>query len=292
MRFIVFVMLAQPTTPPTAIPNQLSKQTPGAPPPGVQMLLVQSVITVGPNRFAFGLSDGGDFIDNAKLTITFFDLTQGTQKEGATLPATFRAGPEGLVGIYTVETNFSKAGTWGARVVGTTSDGNPIDKAISFDVVTNSPELAVSQRAPFAKSLTVRDVNGDLKLLSSAPKPNPGFYQISLDDAIKSGKPTLVLFSTPAFCTSRLCGPVYDVVNEIYPAYGDKMNFIHIEVYKDMPNPNLSQPQYVDSMKTWGLATEPWTYLLDNNGIVFWRAEGLVTTDELKIQLDRMLKSS
>lgn len=280
-----------PTAIPTAMPNQISQQTPGAAPvAGIQIVLVQSVITVGQNRFAIGLLDGDSFVKNARLNMTFFDLTSGT-KEVGTIPAVYRESPDGVAGMYAVEMDFPRAGSWGVAVRGTTGDGKPIDQRASFEVVTSSSELAVGQKAPAAKSRTLIEVGGDMKRITSASKPNAAFYQISLDQALVSGKPTLVQFSTPAFCTSRLCGPAYDVLQALYPTYSDKLNFIHIEVYTDLPNPNLSKPQLAEAMGIWGLKTEPWTYLIDKYGVVAWRAEGLVTADEVSAAIDRLLKS-
>jgi hypothetical protein len=277
---------------PTGMPNQISKQTPGGDAPsGFQVVMVQSVITVGPNRFAIGLLNGDTFVKNAKLTMTLYDLTGSTQKEVGAFPATYREGPDGLTGIYTVEVTFPSAGSWGVGIKGTTADGKPIDQKVGFDVVAGSTELAVGQKAPAAKSPTLDSVGGDLKRLTSSTKPNPDFYRLSLDQAVSNGKPSVVQFSTPSFCSSRLCGPAYDVMNAVYPAYADKLNFVHVEVYKDLPNPNLSKPQYADSMLAWGLNTEPWTYLLDKKGVVVWRVEGLITSDELKTAIDNLLKA-
>jgi thiol-disulfide isomerase/thioredoxin len=293
---ILIVMLSAcntsaPTAIPTAMPNQISKQTPGAGPvAGIQIVLVQSVITVGQNRFAIGLLDGDSFVKNARLDMTFFNLVNGA-KEAGTVGASYRESPDGAAGMYTVEMNFPNAGSWGVAVKGTGSDGKPIDQRASFEVVASSSELAVGQKAPAAKSPTLIEVGGDLKRITSASKPNAAFYQISLDKAIASGKPTLVQFSTPAFCTSRLCGPAYDMLQAVYPGYGDKLNIIHVEVYTDLPNPNLSKPQIAAAMGVWGLKTEPWTYLLDKNGVVVWRAEGLVTADEASAEIDRLLKT-
>jgi hypothetical protein len=293
---ILIVMLSAcntvpPTAIPTAMPNQLSQQTPGAVPVvGIQIVLVQSVITVGPNRFAIGLLDGDAFVKNAKLNMTFFNLSNAA-KEVGTIEATYRESPDGAAGMYTVEMNFPNAGSWGVAVKGTDSDGKPIDQRASFEVVTSSSELAVGQKAPAAKSRTLVEVGGDMKRITSASKPNSAFYQISLEQALASGKPTLVQFSTPTFCTSRLCGPAYDVLQAVYPRYSDRLNVIHVEVYTDLPNPNLSKPQLAESMAVWGLKTEPWTYLIDKNGVVAWRAEGLVTADEVSAEIDRMLKT-
>jgi hypothetical protein len=279
-----------PTALPTAIPNQISQQTGSA--GGTGVLMVSTTLIVGPNRFAFGIQDSGNFVKNATLKLTFFDLTGSKQQAIGTVPAIYREGPDGFTGIYTAEVNFGKAGSWGVAILGKTADGKAVDQKVGFDVLEKSTEVAVGQKAPAAKSPTADDVKGDLKKISSAPEPNPAFYKLSLDQAISSSKPTLVLFSTPAFCTSRLCGPAYDVVNSVYPTYADKLNFVHVEVYKDLPNYNPKNPQLADAMGAWGLNSEPWTYLLDKNGVVVWRVEGLVMADEVKTAVDNLLKTS
>jgi hypothetical protein len=176
-------------------------------------------------------------------------------------------------------------------IIGTTADGKPIDQKVGFVVLAKSTELQVGSKAPLVKSPTLTSVGGDLRKLTSAPKPNEAFYRLSVDEAISSGKLTLVLFSTPGFCTSRLCGPDYEVIDQLYPTFADRVNFVHVEVYKDLPNPNLSKPQYADALLGWGLRTEPWTYIV-KHGTVVWRAEGLITVDELKPVLDDLLASA
>src|SRR5258708_24507957 len=129
---------------PTAIPNALDKQPTGAPPAGIQVLLIQSVVTVGANRFAIGLLSGDSFLKAAKLTFTFYDLTGqfgDIQKPVAILPATYREAPEGLSGIYTTNATFANAGSWGLAIAGTTADGYPINQHVGFDVQASSPAL-------------------------------------------------------------------------------------------------------------------------------------------------------
>ena len=38
----------------------------------------------------------------------------------------------------------------------------------------------------------------------------PVFYQVSVHDALAAHKPFVLVFATPAFCTSRVCGPTLD----------------------------------------------------------------------------------
>jgi hypothetical protein len=110
---------------------------------------------------------------------------------------------------------------------------------------------------------------------------------LSLDQAIASGKPTVLLFATPAFCQSRLCGPAYDVVEQVRKDVGDSANFIHIEVYAGLPNPAATNWQVVPAMQAFGLSSEPWVFFIDHTGTVIYRIEGLVTAEEI----ERHLKS-
>jgi hypothetical protein len=121
-------------------------------------------------------------------------------------------------------------------------------------------------------------------MLSSAPQPNPAFYQQTLAQALANGKPTVLLFSTPAFCQTRLCGPAYDTVDVLQKMYGDTVNFIHVEVYSGLPNPASNNFALDPAMTAFGLQTEPWVFVIDK-GVVAYRIEGLFTLDEIQQHL-------
>ena len=62
----------------------------------------------------------------------------------------------------------------------------------------------------------------------------------------------MLLFATPQFCQSRVCGPVVDVAEQAKEEYGDKAAFIHMEIYKD------NDPQAVRSqVRAFHLSSEP-----------------------------------
>ena len=86
-------------------------------------------------------------------------------------------------------------------------------------------------------------------------------------------KPVVLLFATPALCQSRVCGPVVDVTEQVKSEYGDEAAFIHQEIFVDNEfdpkNPNL-RPQ----VRAFGLPTEPWLFVIDENGDVSTRIEG------------------
>jgi hypothetical protein len=128
-------------------------------------------------------------------------------------------------------------------------------------------------------------VAGDLSKLSSAPASNPAFYELSLRDALGNGRPTFLYFATPAFCQTRLCGPGYDIFNELYQEYQEDFNFIHVEVYEGLPNPATTDWSVAPAMQSFGLTTEPWLYVIDEEGTIQYRVEGLFTADEIRNQL-------
>ena len=134
-------------------------------------------------------------------------------------------------------------------------------------------------------------MGNDLKQLTSAIAPDPAFYRTSLAQAITSGKPTVLVFATPAFCQTRMCGPTYDVVRAVQSKAGDAANFVHVEVYTGLPNPASNGFQLDVAMKAFGLTTEPWVFLIDKGGVITWRVEGPVTEEEIEEHLKPLLGS-
>jgi hypothetical protein len=151
------------------------------------------------------------------------------------------------------------------------------------------------EQAPTVLSQTaaqMQEVKNDLTQLTSATKPNPAFYEMSLAKAIKSGKPTVFLLATPAFCQSRLCGPAYDNTMALQERFGAMVNFIHVEVYTGLPNPAAENWPLAPAMQAFGLVTEPWLYLIDKDGRVAYRVEGLFTAEEVAAHIQALLNSN
>jgi hypothetical protein len=258
----------------------------------LQIVPVASEIVVGPNRFAVGLIDPAKgMIHDASVHFRYFDLSDPAKPTvESEADATRDQTPDGLTTYYAHEREFKRAGDWGVEVQARLPDGTTIVQRAGFRVVADSPTLKPGMRAPALKTRTAADVGGDLKQLSSATAPNAAFYRASLAQAITSGKPTVLVFATPAFCQTRMCGPAYDVVSAVQKQKGDAANFIHVEVYSGLPNPAANGFQLDVAMKAFGLTTEPWVFLIDKNGVITWRVEGPVTEEEIEQHLEPLLK--
>lgn len=264
---------------------------PGQSGDALQVVLVASELTLGPNRFAVGLFGAdGSVVREAEVHVHYFDLSEPQaprlESEADAVPLQT---PDGATTIFAHERRFARAGNWGAEVQARFPDGTVAVKRIAFVVEAKTPSLKVGDKVPALNTPTLGEVSGDLGRLTSASRPNPAFYRSGLAESVASGKPTALLFATPAYCRTRFCGPAYDTVSELQAAYGDEVNFLHLEVYTGLPNPAAEDWQLAPAMTAFGLHTEPWLYLIGADGRVAHRVEGLFTYAEIERHLLALL---
>jgi hypothetical protein len=101
--------------------------------------------------------------------------------------------------------------------------------------------------------------------------PTAGDTENKVDYADVLGKePILLLFTTPKFCQSRVCGPVEDVAEQAQHEFGDKANFIHMEIYNDNDPSEGVRPQ----VRQFHLPTEPWLFAINREGVISATIEG------------------
>jgi hypothetical protein len=277
----------------------------------VQPVFAFSEAVAGRNRLAIGLlRDNTPLNDpNAKVHLKFFNLDENNAQPQGETDAIYYG--QGLpAGFYVAYPTFDKPGNWGVEIqVQLPGQAKPSTSKQRLEVKPSSNVPTVGQPAISTRTLTVKDVP-DLAQLSSGANPDPAMYQISLDQALKNGKPTALLFATPAFCRTATCGPSLDVMQGLQKTYGDKVNFIHVEVYK-YPFSDSVQAQeqaaataakekrdltpaeantgLADAMVAWHLQSEPWLFLIDARGTVAARFEGGITKEEIGPMLEKLI---
>ncbi len=259
----------------------------------LQVVIVPSELIVGPNRFAVGLIDArGQMIKDAAVHFHYFNLRDPARPLlESEADATRLQTPDGLTTIFAHEREFNRAGDWGVEVQARFPNGTAALQRVQFQVIAGSPTKKPGDRAPAVDTPTAADVSNDLSKLSSAAKPNSAFYRQSLAKAIASGKPTLLIFSTPAFCQTRFCGPAYDIADDLQKKHGDALNFVHVEVYTGLPNPAATNFQLAPAMLAFGLRTEPWVFLIDGKGTIVYRVEGVMTEGEVDQHIKALIGS-
>jgi hypothetical protein len=124
------------------------------------------------------------------------------------------------------------------------------------------------EKAPSIQTPTASSVGGDLSKLSTRVPPDT---QNKVNYAEVLGKePILLLFATPKFCQSRVCGPVVDVAQQAQHKFEGKANFIHMEIYNDNDPSKGVRPQ----VREFHLPSEPWLFAINREGVVSAAIEG------------------
>ncbi len=261
-------------------------------------------LAVGENRFSLGLLDKDDNpVLGAEVRLRFFDLNGEQPALKSEADARFipvelsfideqSGGQRQIVGdngVYVATVNFDAPGRWGVEVT-VTREGERLDPIpFQFDVLAESPELAIGDPAPPSRQLTLADVPDVSEIDSSFP-PRPHMHDITVADALLLGKPVVVAFATPAFCESRTCGPVMDtVMDPLYERYTDQAVFIHIEPYKLRELREGTDRIPVEATSEWKLETEPWVFVVDRQGRIAAKFEGIIALDEVENVLQQVL---
>lgn len=249
-------------------------------------VFASSDVAVGENRFLVGLLNDDDApigAPNIDMHIEFFDLTECPETSAGEADMDFIWSIKPQVGLYVTEATFDSAGTWGAEV---TITGDGLDETVkaSFDVKEEPSTPAVGDPAPSVKTPTADDVK-DLSVISTDPKPDPRYYQLSIDEALKRGEPFVVAFATPKFCQTQTCGPTLDIVQDVAKDF-PKTTFIHVEPYELPADPSALKP--TEAVQQWGLPSEPWVFVVDAKGNVAAKFEGSLAPAELKAAVEKL----
>ncbi|HXG75747.1 MAG TPA: hypothetical protein VNJ53_04185 [Gaiellaceae bacterium] len=162
----------------------------------------------------------------------------------------------------------------------------PVQALGNVVVSAEDPVPDVGDRAPASRTPTLATAGGDASALTTRVPPDELLLRSSVAGALRAGDPFVVTFATPKFCSSRTCGPVVDVVEEVARRFrGRDVRFIHVEVYEG----NDPARGYNRWMREWRLETEPWTFLVGSDGRIVERYEGVVSVLELETAVERLL---
>lgn len=193
--------------------------------------------------------------------------------ESLTTEPAFRAktttdDPDAASVVYSTEVDFPSNGEW--RIAALIREGDELSAALLRSAIVGEFEgiPRPGEKAPTIHTPTADDVGGDLSQITTRIPPDT---QNQVDYADALGKePIVLLFATPQFCESRVCGPVVDVAEQAKQEYGEEAAFIHMEIWKD----NQPGTQVRSQVRAFNLPTEPWLFTIDRRGVVSSAVEG------------------
>lgn len=187
----------------------------------------------------------------------------------------------GVRGFLIAIPEFDETGVWSAAITSPRGTTEPT----GFQVNATVPIPEVGDLA--LPSVTRVYPEFPLEELTTDPEPEPGFYRMTVAEAIGNGTPAVIVFATPAFCQTAVCGPTMDTVKE---AVAGRSGFdtVHVEIFENVDS-TAGQLVEVDAVVEWGLPSEPWVYVVDSEGIVIARFEGAMSSQELISAIDQAL---
>jgi hypothetical protein len=156
-------------------------------------------------------------------------------------------------------------------------EGEQIQAVGTLDVAERSATPSLGSEAPASDNPTLADAPA--KEITTAHPPDKELLRYSIADSLAAHVPFVVVFATPEFCVSRVCGPTVEVVQKVAEKFsGSGIRFIHVEIYTD----NDPKKGYNRWVREWDLPTEPWVFLVDSTGTIRGKFEGAVSVDELE----------
>ncbi len=248
---------------------------------GPELGLASSVFPVGTDRLAFGIIDDRSGFVYGKTAVyvapTPQDPAEGPYPAPADILVTegrYRSKQaateqDPFAAVYAAEVPFKRKGSYSVLAV-TSAGGRQIAAPGEVTVVASDDDRVpgVGDKAPKVETDTVASARGDIESIDTRIPPTQ-MHERSFADVVGS-KPVALLFATPQLCQSRVCGPVVDVAQQLKTRYGDRIEFIHQEVFTgNDPAKGLREP-----LKRFNLPTEPWLFVVGRDGRITARLEG------------------
>ncbi len=260
--------------------------------PELSAIIVTSDHSVGVNRVIFGLVDIDGMpvrLDEVPVRAAYLGPEENPDARPDAANAKFIRWPSGVQGVFSTNLEFNVPGIWEVEVDAPTPEGRVVTIRSATQVRAESSTPGIGKPAPASVTPTAALVE-DLAAITTSPAPDPDLYWLSVHEALQAGMPAVVVFATPAFCLTAVCGPQVSVLSQLKEQYSGRANFIHVEVVKD---PHLVQGgrpsvEFVEAVKEWGLPTEPWTFIIDKEGLVQAKFEAFATLGELADSLEQV----
>ena len=187
-------------------------------------------------------------------------------------------------GLYAAQTSFDKAGFWEVEATARL-DGKARSGKAAFAVNPTHAVPAPGDQALATENLTLTTPDVPHAAIDSRAGsgeiPDPDLHRTTIAASLAANRPVVAVFATPVYCTSRFCGPVTDLVDELAHQYGDRADFIHVEIWRDFQAKTVNR-----SAAEWVLRddqlNEPWIFLIGADGRIKARFDNVVTRGELE----------
>lgn len=265
-------------------------------------------LAVGENRFIVGLlTQDNRLISGGTAELAFSFLGGDDPEPGPTASAEFLSLPgeepghehpeagtvedgRGVYAAYGVA--FDRPGPWQVEVT-LDLDGEERSTDAAFQVFPEHQVPAVGDEALPTENHTLPP-EGDVPLGAIDSRgegggriPDRKLHTTTIAEAVASGTPAVIIFSTPVYCVSQFCGPITDMVDDLRADYEDRAAFIHVEVWRDFQGQVINEAA-ADWLLRNGNMQEPWVFFVDGEGVIQGRWDNVAARSEIEPFLEEL----
>jgi hypothetical protein len=234
----------------------------------------ESLAPGSPQRVTFGLADkDGVLVKQPPVTSMSMTLSKDGQPAGAAIEV--QKHDKGLERPY-FPLVFTPP-TAGVYTVSTTIEGEAVESQIQ--IPTTPSGIQPGQPMIPLDTPTTGDKRG-VELLCTRTPACP-LHDVTLREALATGRPVAFLVATPQFCQTAICGPVLDVLLAVKDDF-PQVTFLHSEVYPTVAAAQPGVQKTVEAVTAYKLFFEPWLLLARPDGTIERRLD--VIFDEVELR--------
>lgn len=187
-------------------------------------------------------------------------------------------------GVYGAHTTFDRAGFWEVEATATL-DGETRSGKGAFTVNPTHAVPAPGDAALATETLTLDSPDVPRPAIDSRAGsgeiPDPHLHRTTIAESLAAQRPIVAVFATPVYCTSRFCGPITDMIDELAHEYADRADFVHVEIWRDFQERTVNK-----SAAEWVLRgdqlNEPWVFVIGADGKIAARFDNVATRGEIE----------
>ncbi len=201
---------------------------------------------------------------------------------------------------YVATLDIPSAGSWQLAVAATIG-GRSSSVVVDLTALDPGSTPLLGAAAPTARTPTLNDVGGLAKAITTDPQPDLRLSSWSTADLLAAHEPFVLVVDSPKFRVSQACGKALVMARYLQDRW-PAVRFVHLEpfvysIQADTPvltgtlaDPTLTQPAAAWGFggAPWGASSMPWVFVVDGNGKVVAKYQGVMGSDDVDVVLSML----
>jgi len=281
---------------PAATASATSAASPSPAASALGVLAVSSSIWAGGHSpVILQLTGPAGRIDDTAASVGVQLETTADAVVGGPVTATAVRPPGESAVSYVATIDIPTPGWWRLAVTASTG-GLVLAGSVDVPVLDPGATAPLGGPAPTAHTPTLADVGGDPVAVTTDPAPDLRLYRTSTTDALAAHQPFVLVVDSTRFRTTSACGKALILVRYLIDRWPADA-FIHLEPFRydvvtETPilEGSLADPTLVDAAQAWGIGVDPWgatsmpwIFVVDGNGTVRAKYEGVIGSDDVDV---------